>query len=56
MAKCATCGKEISEGYVWDGTDCFCNEECLAKAFNNDLDAVSILIDEGDRVMWEENI
>ena len=55
MAKCAICGKEITAGYVWDGTDAFCSEECLGKVFDDPTTA-EILIDEGDRVVYQENI
>lgn len=53
MKKCAVCGKLITEGYVWDGTDCFCSEECLASVFDDPTTA-SVLIEEGDRVKWEQ--
>lgn len=55
MAKCAICGKEITAGYVWDGTDAFCSEECLGKVFD-DPTAAEILIDDGERVVYQENI
>ena len=54
MKKCSVCGKEITEGYVWDGTDCFCSEECLKSIFPDDPEAADILIEEGERVVWEQ--
>jgi hypothetical protein len=53
LRKCAVCGKIITEGYVWDGTDTFCSEECIAQALDNDPGCVDILIDAG-RVKWQE--
>lgn len=53
---CSVCGKEITEGYTFDGTDCFCSHECLVKFFNGDEGCVSILLDDGERVWWEDNL
>lgn len=53
MKICSVCGKKITEGYVWDGTECFCSEECLTSRFY-DKAAVPILIEEGERVVWEQ--
>lgn len=50
---CAVCGKTITQGYVWDGTDTFCSEHCAARALDNDTACVSILIDAG-RIEWQE--
>ena len=55
IRKCACCGKEITKGYVWDGTDVFCRKSCAAKALDNDMGCVDILIDSG-RIEWQENI
>lgn len=55
MKKCAICGKEITEGYVWDGTDAFCSVECLGKVFSDPI-AAEILIDEGDRVVYNTGL
>ena len=49
---CAVCGKAITCGYVWDGTDIFCSEDCAAHALDNDPACVSILIDDG-RIEWQ---
>ena len=51
---CAECGKSITSGYVWDGTDVFCSEHCAAKALENDTGCVEILIDDG-RIEWQDN-
>lgn len=50
--RCAICGKEITAGFVWDGTDCFCSKECLGEVFD-DITTAEILID-SDRVVWED--
>lgn len=50
---CAVCGKEITQGYVWDETDTFCSMECAAHALDNDPGCVEILIDAG-RIEWQE--
>lgn len=50
---CAVCGKVITSGYVWDGTDTFCSDECAAKVFDGDEGCVDILIDDG-RIVWED--
>ena len=51
--KCAVCGKTITSGYVWDGTDTFCSDACAAKVFDGDEGCVDILIDNG-RLAWKE--
>lgn len=56
MKKCSVCGKFITSGYVWDGTDCFCSEECLKSIFPDDPAAADILIDEGERIVWQDCI
>ena len=48
IRKCSICDKEITEGYVFDGTDCFCSKECAVECFNGDEGCVEILIDEGE--------
>lgn len=53
IRKCAECGKIITGGYVWDGTDTFCSEDCAAKVFDGDYGCVDILIDEG-RLVWQD--
>lgn len=56
MAKkvCAQCGKEIhGEHIVFDETDCFCDIDCATKFFDNDKGCVEILLDEGERLVWE---
>ena len=50
--KCSVCGKQITEGYVFDGTDCFCSKECATDFFDNDEECVEILLDEGNRLVW----
>ena len=54
VRKCAECGKEITSGYVFDGTDTFCSKECATKFFDNDEGCVEILIDDGDRLVWHD--
>ena len=54
IRKCSVCGKQITEGYVFDGTDCFCSKECATAFFDNDEGCVEILIDEGDRLVWND--
>lgn len=56
IRKCSVCDKEITSGYVFDGTDCFCSKECAAKFFDNDSDCVEILIDEGERLVWHDTL
>ena len=56
MKKCSVCGKFITSGYVFDGTDCFCSEECLKSIFPDDPAAADILIDEGERIVWQDCI
>ncbi|MDD6017187.1 MAG: hypothetical protein PUC18_13100 [Prevotellaceae bacterium] len=58
---CACCGKEVTQGYVWDGTDVFCSEHCAASPFENpytgeqgDPATLEMLIDEG-RIEWQED-
>lgn len=55
---CAVCGKSITSGYVWDGTDTFCSDACAASPFENpyageqgDSATLEMLIDEG-RMVW----
>ena len=52
--KCAICGKEVTEGYLFDGITCFCSDECAARFFDNDKGCVEILIDDGNRLTWHE--
>lgn len=54
--KCCICDKEITEGYVFDGTDCFCSKECAVECFNGDEGCVEILIDEGERLIWMDSL
>ena len=54
--KCSVCGKQITEGYVFDGTDCFCSKECATNFFDNDEECVEILLDEGDRLVWMDTL
>lgn len=53
IRKCAVCGKTITSGYVWDGTDTFCSDACAAKVFDGDHGCVNILIDDG-RLVWKD--
>ena len=54
--KCSICGKQITEGYVFDGTDCFCSKECATNFFDNDEGCVDILLDEGERLIWMDSL
>lgn len=56
IRKCTICDKEITEGYVFDGTDCFCSKECAVECFNGDEGCVEILIDEGERLIWMDSL
>lgn len=47
------CGKTITSGYVWDGTDVFCSKDCAAHALDGDYGCVEILIDDG-RIEWQD--
>ncbi|MBP3711172.1 MAG: hypothetical protein J6I86_01730 [Bacteroidaceae bacterium] len=49
---CACCGKTVTAGYVWDGTDTFCSKECAAHALDNDMGCIEILLDDG-RKEWQ---
>ena len=55
--KCAVCGKEVSEGYLFDEDPlcCFCSDEYAAKFFNDDMGCVEILVDSGERLIWHEH-
>ena len=55
IRKCSVCGKQITEGYVFDGTDCFCSKECATKFFDNDEGCVDILIDDSNRLVWHDS-
>ena len=56
IRKCCICGKEITSGYVFDGTDCFCSKECAVEGFDNDEGCVEILIDDGERLVWMDSL
>lgn len=56
MKKCSVCGKFITSGYVFDGTDCYCSDKCLHSIFPDDPAAADILIDEGERIVWQDCI
>ena len=56
IRKCSVCGKDITEGYVFDGTDCFCSYDCTADFFNGDRGCVEILLDEGERLYWMDSL
>lgn len=56
IRKCSICGKEITSGYIFDGTDCFCSKECTTSFFDNDEGCVDILIDEGERLIWMDSL
>lgn len=30
MRQCTKCGNEMSEGFIFDGSDPYCSEECLS--------------------------
>lgn len=54
--KCAICGKHVTSGYLFDGTTCLCSEDCATTFFDNDKGCVEILIDEGDRLKWHDEL
>ena len=54
--KCSICGKQITEGYVFDGTVCFCSYDCAAEFFNGDKGCVEILLDDGERLVWMDSL
>lgn len=54
IRRCSVCGKLISSGYLFDGTDAFCNKDCATRFFDNDEGCVDILIDEGERLVWHD--
>ena len=56
MKRCAICGKNVTQGYVFDNSECFCSKECATKFFDNDEGCVDILIDEGTRLIWQEEL
>ena len=56
IRKCSVCGKQMTEGYVFDGTDCFCSYDCTANFFNGDRGCVEILLDEGERLIWMDSL
>lgn len=56
IRKCSVCGKDMTEGYVFDGTDCFCSYDCTANFFNGDRGCVEILLDEGERLYWMDSL
>jgi len=56
IRKCSACGKQMIEGYVFDGTDCFCSKECATNFFDNDEGCVEILLDEGERLIWMDSL
>lgn len=51
---CAVCGKDVTQGYLFDGTTCLCSKECATHFFDNDEGCVDILIDDGNRLQWNE--
>lgn len=51
---CAVCGKQVTQGYLFDGTDCFCSKECATHFFADDEGCVEILIDDADRLVWHD--
>ena len=54
--KCEICGKEITSGYVFDDEFCFCSFDCLVENFYGDIGCAEILVDEGQRVIWHDNL
>lgn len=56
IRKCSVCGKEITEGYVFDGTVCFCSKECATSFFDNDEGCVDIIIYDGNRLVWMDSL
>lgn len=56
IRKCTVCNKTITSGYVFDGTDCFCSKECATSFFDDDKGCVEILLDEGERLIWNDSL
>ena len=56
IRKCTVCDKTITSGYVFDGTDCFCSKECATSFFDDDEGCVEILLDEGERLIWNDSL
>ena len=54
--KCDLCGKPVKRGYVWDGIHVFCTKKCVAKALDGDLGCVNILLDDGERLVYYDDI
>lgn len=55
-AKCCVCGKQVKAGYVWDGKDVVCSDECGHIIFKDDPAAFDILAEEGKRMVWREDL
>ena len=55
VRKCSICGKLIDAGYMFDGMECFCSEDCAVEFFDGDVGCVEILLDDGDRLSWHES-
>lgn len=53
---CAVCGKQVTQGYLFDGTTCLCSKECATHFFADDEGCVEILIDDGDRLVWHDKL
>jgi hypothetical protein len=52
---CTQCGKEIHGEHIeFDGTDCFCDEDCATEFFKGDRGCVEIMLDDGERLTWED--
>lgn len=50
---CANCGRIVSQGYVWDGTDVFCSDKCASQVLGDDTGCLEILVDDG-RMEWKD--
>lgn len=52
--RCAVCGCPTYSGFLFDGTTCLCSKHCATKFFAGDEGCVEILIDDGERLVWQE--
>jgi len=55
-ARCCVCGKQVRSGYVWDGKSVICSDKCGHIVFSDDPAAFDILVDEGDRMVWHDDL
>lgn len=55
-ARCCVCGKQVTSGYVWDGKSVICSDDCGHIIFDDDHAAFDILVDEGKRMVWHDDL